>query len=82
MKIGYGIGTALVCSMLAFSGFMDMTHNAQMLAKIKAIGYQEYFLPMDGVANFLAILALLVPGFPMLREWAYAGIIFLTDGAG
>jgi uncharacterized membrane protein YphA (DoxX/SURF4 family) len=81
MKIAYWIITILLCLLLLFGGFMDITHNPQMVIGIHSLGYPEYFLTIDGLAKFLAVLALLVPGFLTLREWAYAGLTFLTIGA-
>jgi hypothetical protein len=43
----------------------------------------QYFLTIDSVFKFLAVLGLLVPlrGLGLLKEWAYAGLVFLTIGA-
>lgn len=38
-------------------------------------------LPFIGVAKLLGIVALLAPGFPTLKEWAYAGFVFDMAGA-
>jgi hypothetical protein len=38
-------------------------------------------IPFLGVANLLGVIALLVPGYPRLKEWAYAGLIFDLVGA-
>jgi hypothetical protein len=83
VKIGYWILTGLLCLSLAFGAYMDLSHGPQMLAGVASLGYPEYFLNIDGIAKILALLALLVPlpGFPGLREWAYAGLVFLTIGA-
>jgi hypothetical protein len=83
VKIGYWVLTGLLCLFLAFGAYMDLSHNPQVLAGVASLGYPVYFLNIDGTAKVLAILALLVPlpGFPRLREWAYAGLTFLTIGA-
>jgi hypothetical protein len=83
VKIGYWVLTVVLCLFLALGAYMDLSHGPQMLAGIASLGYPEYFLNIDGTAKILAILALLVPlpGFPTLREWAYAGLTFLTIGA-
>jgi hypothetical protein len=81
MKIAYWIVTVPLCLFLVFGGFLDITHKPEMVAGIRSLGYPEYFLTIDGLAKFLAVLALLVPGFPTLREWAYAGVTFLVIGA-
>jgi hypothetical protein len=45
------------------------------------LGYPAYLLPFLGVAKTLGVLAVVVPGFPRLREWAYAGLTFDLSGA-
>lgn len=48
---------------------------------IYQLGYPLYMLPFIGVAKLLGIIALLVPGFPRIKEWAYAGMFFDLTGA-
>ena len=48
---------------------------------IKQLGYPVYFLTILGVWKILGILALLIPKFPLLKEWAYAGFFFVMTGA-
>jgi len=45
------------------------------------LGYPAYLLPFLDVAKTLGVLAVVVPGFPRLREWAYAGLTFDLSGA-
>ncbi len=45
------------------------------------LGYPLYFLTILGVWKFLGVLAVLVPKFPLLKEWAYAGFFFIMTGA-
>jgi uncharacterized membrane protein YphA (DoxX/SURF4 family) len=45
------------------------------------LGYPVYLLTLLGVWKMLGIIALLVPKFPLIKEWAYAGFFFLTTGA-
>jgi hypothetical protein len=48
---------------------------------ITHLGYPVYFLTIIGVWKLLGVIALLVPKFPLLKEWAYAGFFFLMSGA-
>lgn len=48
---------------------------------IKYLGYPVYFLTIIGVWKLLGVVALLMPRFPLLKEWAYAGFFFLMTGA-
>ena len=48
---------------------------------ISALGYPEYLMTILGTAKILGVIALLVPGMPLLKEWAYAGFTFDMLGA-
>lgn len=48
---------------------------------ITKLGYPAYIIPALGLAKLLAIAAILSPGLPRLKEWAYAGILFNMLGA-
>jgi hypothetical protein len=45
------------------------------------LGYPTYIIPFIGVAKILGVIAVLVPGFRRLKEWAYAGLVFDLIGA-
>ena len=45
------------------------------------LGYPLYFFPILGFWKILGAIAILVPRFPRLKEWAYAGIFFDLTGA-
>jgi uncharacterized membrane protein YphA (DoxX/SURF4 family) len=48
---------------------------------IKFLGYPVYFLTIIGIWKILGVIALLIPKFPLLKEWAYAGFFFIMSGA-
>jgi hypothetical protein len=48
---------------------------------IDRLGYPAYFLVILGVWKLLGAVALIVPRFPLLKEWAYAGVVFNLTGA-
>ena len=48
---------------------------------ITHLGYPIYFLTILGVWKILGVAALLIPKFPLLKEWAYAGFFFVMSGA-
>ena len=48
---------------------------------ITKLGYPIYFLTILGIWKILGVVALLVPKFPLLKEWAYAGFFFAMSGA-
>ena len=45
------------------------------------LGYPIYLLTILGVWKILGVVALLVPKFLLLKEWAYAGFFFAMSGA-
>jgi uncharacterized membrane protein YphA (DoxX/SURF4 family) len=45
------------------------------------LGYPVYFVTILGVSKILGVVALLIPKFPLLKEWAYAGFFFIMSGA-
>jgi hypothetical protein len=51
------------------------------LGSMAKLGYPAYFVTLLGVAKVLGVVALLVPKFPLLKEWAYAGFFFMMSGA-
>lgn len=48
---------------------------------ITRLGYPIYFLTILGVWKILGVVALLIPKYPLLKEWAYAGFFFIMSGA-
>lgn len=66
--------------MLAFS-IPDIIMIPEAKEGFKQMGYPAYLLPFIGTAKVLGVIAILVPGFPRLKEWAYAGLVFDLLGA-
>src|ERR1700682_4599534 len=48
---------------------------------ITHLGYPVYFLTILGIWKILGVVAVLIPKFPLLKEWAYAGFFFAMSGA-
>lgn len=81
MKITYWIITGLVAVALLMGGVMDLMHNEQVADAMGKLGYPAYVMTILGVAKVLGVIALLVPKFPAIKEWAYAGFVFDLVGA-
>lgn len=45
------------------------------------LGYPAYFVTILGVCKILGVVALLIPKFPLIKEWVYAGFFFMMSGA-
>jgi hypothetical protein len=79
--IGYWIATGLFCLAMAAGGTMNLLHFEVQKESIAALGYPEYLMTILGTAKLLGVFALLIPGVPLLKEWAYAGFTFDLLGA-
>lgn len=79
-KIGYWVTTGLLVFCMT-GGFFELFSAKMNVAGITKLGYPSYIIPALGAGKILAILAILWPGLPRLKEWAYAGIFFNMMGA-
>jgi hypothetical protein len=77
----YWIVTGLFCAMMLMSAIPDILVVPEAKTFMNNLGYPTYIIAFLGTAKLLGVLALLVPGFPRLREWAYAGLFFDLIGA-
>lgn len=77
----YWIFTGLFCAFMLTSTIPNILSAPEWVEIFKQLGYPPYMLPFLGVAKLLGIIALLVPGFPRVKEWAYAGMFFDLTGA-
>src|SRR5258706_5754531 len=64
-------GTGQLIKMKAGQGGADM---------ITHLGYPVYLLTLLGIWKVLGVIAVLIPKFPLLKEWAYAGFFFVMAG--
>lgn len=81
MKAPYWILTGLLAAFMLLSSIPDLLRVPQAVTIFMHLGYPTYLLPFLGMAKALGVLAIVIPGFPRLREWAYAGLTFDLSGA-
>jgi hypothetical protein len=74
-KVGYWTSTAIVAVMLLMS-LTYLTGNEQVVAGFTKSGYPQHLRIVLGIAKPAAAIVLLLPGFALLKEWAYAGVTF------
>ncbi|MBB6733967.1 DoxX family protein [Cohnella zeiphila] len=79
--IAYWVATVLLVFVVGAGGIGELTRQWGTMDTVKIVGYPIYFLTILGTWKVLGAIALLVPGFPRLKEWAYAGIVFGMTGA-
>ncbi|MDF2718510.1 MAG: DoxX-like family protein, partial [Paenibacillus sp.] len=73
--------TGLLSALMVIGSIPDMMLVPEAVALFEHLGYPAYLLPFLGIAKLLGIVAILVPGFPRIKEWAYAGLFFDLLGA-
>ena len=80
--IVYWIMTILVALPIGSGGVGQiLQYLASPHGVVPELGYPMYFFAILGVWKTLGAIAILVPRFPRLKEWAYAGIFFDLTGA-
>ncbi len=80
-SLGYWTATAILVMTLLSGGAAQVARQPDTLAGILKLGYPEYFVVLLGIWKILGSVALLVPRFPLVKEWAYAGAFFEMTGA-
>jgi uncharacterized membrane protein YphA (DoxX/SURF4 family) len=80
-KIIYWISTILVVLATLPGGLGQIYHAKWSLDLIRPLGYPEYILTIIGIWKVLGGIVLLIPKFPLVKEWAYAGFFFAMSGA-
>ena len=80
-KIIYWISTVLFALLMLLTAIPDVLNVPDAVRFMTKLGYPPYFTPFIGVAKILGAIAILIPGFPRIKEWAYAGLAFDLIGA-
>ena len=79
--IVYWTMTILVAFFMTGGVAQILQYRANPHGVVPELGYPMYFFAILGVWKVLGAITILVPGFPRLKEWAYAGIFFDLTGA-
>jgi uncharacterized membrane protein YphA (DoxX/SURF4 family) len=81
-KIIYWSTTLLFALMMLGSAIPDIMSSAIAIKGMhEGLGYPVYLIPFIGVAKLLGVIAIVIPGFARIKEWAYAGLFFDLAGA-
>lgn len=80
-KIIYWISTLWLSLGMVATGIVQIGKSQEEVSNITHLGYPVYFLTMLGIWKILGVVAILVPKFAILKEWAYAGFFFAMSGA-
>ena len=81
-KIIYWVATGLLAFGMVSQGFAQLLHTEGYVDIISVhLGYPLYLLNIIAVWKLLGVIAILVPRFNLVKEWAYAGFFFVMSGA-
>jgi uncharacterized membrane protein YphA (DoxX/SURF4 family) len=81
-NIAFWITTILGPASFVIGGVLNLAQTEQVLATMHHLGYPAYFASLLGIWKLLGAIAIVVPGLPRVKEWAYAGFFFdLTAAA-
>lgn len=80
-KIIYWIATVWLALGMLSTGTVQLLKMQADIDLMTQLGYPAYFLTILGVWKILGVVAVLIPNYPLLKEWAYAGFFFAMSGA-
>jgi hypothetical protein len=80
-KIIYWVATVWLALGMASTGMVQILRMEEETQKMKALGYPMYFLTIIGGWKLLGVVAILLPKYPLVKEWSYAGFFFVVTGA-
>ena len=80
-KIIYWIATIWLSLGMLSTGIVQLSKSEEEIDNITKLGYPVYFLTILGIWKILGVVAVLIPKFALLKEWAYAGFFFAMSGA-
>ena len=75
-RVIYWGSTGLVALLSAFAAFTYLTAAPEAVTGFAHVGYPQQLRVLLGIAKLLGAVALVGPGFPKVKEWAYAGFTF------
>jgi len=80
-KISYWIATIWLSLGMVSTGIVQLLKMEQDVDRMHELDYPIYLLTLLGIWKILGVIAVLIPRFPILKEWAYAGFFFAMSGA-
>lgn len=80
-NVVYWIATIWLCLGMFSTGMVQLLQIPDEVSLMEHLGYPLYFLTILGIWKMLGVIAMLLPKFALLKEWAYAGFFFSMSGA-
>ena len=83
-KIVYWIATIWLALGMVSTGAVQLFRAKEGQGGVDMIthlGYPVYLLTILAIWKILGVVAVFIPKYPLLKEWAYAGFFFIMSGA-
>lgn len=80
-RIIYWIATGWLALGMLSTGIVQLIQMKEEADMFHHLGYPLYLLTLLGVWKILGVIAVIIPKFPLVKEWAYAGFFFTMSGA-
>lgn len=80
-KIIYWVATLWLALGMLSTAIVQLIKMDEEVQNFTNLGYPLYLMTLLGVWKILGVIAILIPKFPLLKEWAYAGFFFTMSGA-
>lgn len=80
-RIFYWITTIFLSLGMTAGGVQQMLQIGGYNEIVTGLGYPLYLLSILGTWKILGVIVILIPKFPLVKEWAYAGFFFVMSGA-
>lgn len=80
-NITYWIATLWLALGMVSTGIVQLMQIEEEVQKFNELGYPIYLMTVLGIWKILGTIAILVPRYPLLKEWAYTGFFFTMSGA-
>src|SRR5687768_2453896 len=80
-KIIYWTATIWLALGMVATAIVQLMKMKEEVDNVTRLGYPVYILTIIGVWKLLGVVAILIPKFPLIKEWAYAGFFFAMTGA-
>lgn len=75
-KIAYWASTGVIAALMCFAAFTYLSGGPQVVEGFARVGYPQQLRIILGIVKPLGAIALLIPGYLRLKEWAYAGFTY------
>ena len=80
-KIIYWVATLWLALGMTSTGIVQIIKMDEEVQNFSNLGFPVYLMTLIGVWKILGVIVVLIPKFPLVKEWAYAGFFFTMTGA-